>query len=425
MERALVFGCTSSPGIFDDQAKLIITLAILLAKVPERNCLQCLDDVVYIATLLSGHCEAFYKAYREICAQVGVSLASEEDPDKAFAPASSGTVLGIEYNIADWCWRIPDNKVSYMMATLFDIVEGKTVTMVQLETLTGRLNHYCRVVPGGVWERTWLQKLTNLEAPKFTVIKPDILAISQAQWWILNLANTTDWTSIPDPRPLTPAACLDIYPDAAGGSDTNISLGLGGCVWTEDPKNWVYVPWPYLIRTNKKNNIGDCFASKLSMLEAVAGLATVCAHPDLVRNTNVRINTDNVGFAETFHKGSSSCPYTYSACKALYHVAEALNMGTQVRWTPRVSGPGERVADHLSKGKLCEAFKEAPGLATGPSDIPLTLLAWLTNPSKTRLLGQAIVEEMAGYTEVLRNGIEERLAVEALVKRAKRKHNEI
>ena len=43
------------------------------------------------------------------------------------------------------------------------------------------------------------------------------------------------------------------------------------------------------------------------------------------------------------------------------------------------------------------------------------------NPVKTRLLGQAMVEEMSDYTEVLRWGIEERVAVNALVVRGKRK----
>ena len=421
LERALVFGCTSSPGIYDRQAKVIIILAILLAGVPEKNKLQCLDDVVYIATKLSGHCEAFYRAYRDICSRVGVSLASELDPDKAFAPCSSGTVLGIEYDIPNWKWRIPDTKVSYMMATLFDIVEGKAVSMEQCSSLAGRLNHYNIIVPGGKWERGWIQRLVDMDAPKYITVKPDNLAISQAWWWIINMAGTTNWTDIPDTRPWSLANCLEIFPDAAGGSDTNIKLGLGGCVWTETSIPWVYLPWPYNIRSNRKNETGDSFARKLSMLEAVAGLATVAAHPNLVRNNNIRISTDNVGFADSYNKGSSSCPYTYTVCKALHHVAEALNMGIQVRWTPRTSGPGERVADHLSKGKFKEAFTEAPSFATGPSYIPRTLLAWLENPSKSRLLGQAMVEEMSDYTRVLRHGIEEKEAVDALVVRGKRK----
>lgn len=268
LERALVFGCCSSPGIYDRQAKLIIKLAILLAVVATLNALQCLDDVVYIAE--PGPCLAFYQAYREVCSRVGVSLASEEDPDKAFPPSSSGAVLGLEYNVKEWLWKIPDNKFSYVMETLFDIVEGKTITMERCQALVGRLNHYALVVPGGKWERGWLQKLVDNKAPKQMKVRPNSLAVSQAEWWRINIANTADWTSIPDIRPQTPATNLEIYPDAAGGSDTNLRLGLGGCVWAGATIHWVYFNWPDMIRTNKRNKEGDKLARKLSMLEAMA-----------------------------------------------------------------------------------------------------------------------------------------------------------
>ena len=162
------------------------------------------------------------------------------------------------------------------------------------------------------------------------------------------------------------------------------------------------------------------------MLEAVAGLATVSAHPDIVRNQNITINTDNIGFADSYRRGASSCPYTYTVCKALYHVSMALNMGILVRWTPRVSGPGEIVADHLSKGKFQQAFEvtfedsNGTNFAKAPSYIPRTLIAWLENPVKTRLLGQAIIDEMASYTQVLRLGIEKQEDVECLVVKGKR-----
>ena len=168
------------------------------------------------------------------------------------------------------------------------------------------------------------------------------------------------------------------------------------------------------------------------MLEAVAGLATVSAHPDIVRNQNITINTDNIGFADSYRRGASSCPYTYTVCKALYHVSMALNMGILVRWTPRVSGPGKIVADHLSKGKFQEAFSvlfpdststlnNRTNFARETSYVPRTLIAWMENPIRTRLLGQAMVDEMSDYTEVLRRGIEKQQAVDCLVVKGRRR----
>ena len=421
MERALVFGCTSSPGIYNEIAATVVSLAILKAEVSQRNVLQCLDDVVNISTRRSGECLEFYKAYREVCEMIGVSLASEDDPGKAFSPCTRGIVLGIEYDIPSFSWRLPRDKVSYMMRTLFDIVEGKEITVEDALSLAGRLNHYYLLVPGGKWERGWIQEMASNNAPKTQRICPSDIARSQAQWWILNMATAAEWTPIPDIRNITPSDVLMIFPDAAGGSDTDIKLGLGGCVWTEGRIPWVYLPWSYMIRSNMKDEEGNKFARKLSMLEAAAALATVCSHPDLIRNTNIRVASDNIGFVNAMRKGNSRCKFTLTIMMALYHVTMALNTGIEVVKTPRVSGPGERIADHLSKGKMKEAFREAASFQAEPSYIPRTLVRWLEHPQETRLLGQAIVKEMSGYTEVLQWNVEMVDDVEALVQHGSKK----
>ena len=421
MERALVFGCTSSPGIYNEIAATVIAMAVLRANVSPSNVLQCLDDVVNISTKRSGECEKFYKAYREICEMIGVSLAGEEDPGKAFSPCTSGIILGIEYNISEWEWRIPEDKMSYMMDTLFNIAEGRAITVEEALSLTGRINHYHALVPGGKWERGWLQELANNNDHKNKKIVPGPQAMSQAEWWIVNMATASRWSAIPDIRDIFPAEAIMVYPDAAGGSDTNKSLGLGGCIWTDTNKPWVYLPWSYNIRTNRKDSQGNRFARKLSMLEAVAALATVCTHPDHIRNKNIRVASDNIGFVMATRKGNSTCKFTLTIIMALQHVTKALNTGLQVVKTPRTSGPGERVADHLSKGKFPEAFMEAESFQPATSFIPRTLVNWLEKPIETRLLGQAIIEEMSSYTEVLRWSMERTDNVMALVRRRKRK----
>ena len=425
MERALVFGCTSSPGIYNEIAATVVALAVLRANVSPSNVLQCLDDVVNISTKRSGECVRFYKAYREICEMVGVSLAGEDDPGKAFSPTTSGIILGIEYDIPEWKWKIPEDKLSYMMNTLFNIAEGREVTVGEALSLTGRINHYHLLVPGGKWERGWLQELASNNEPKHKKIFPGPQAMSQAEWWIINMATASLWSPIPDIRNISPAAAIMVFPDAAGGSDTNKSLGLGGCIWTDTNKPWVYLPWSYNIRTNKKDSLDNRFARKLSMLEAVAALATVCAHPDHIRNKNIRVASDNIGFVMATRKGNSTCKFTLTVIMALQHVTKALNTGLEVVKTPRTSGPGERVADHLSKGKFSEAFKEADSFQTGPSFIPRTLVNWLEEPIETRLLGQAIIDEMSAYTEVLRWGLERADNVKTLVRHSsrKRKHS--
>ena len=94
VEKALVFGCTSSPGIYDEGAKVVIDLAATEAETDKKAVLQCLDDVVAVGRKGDNNCLRFYNTYRRTCEEVGVVLAPEGDKDKAFPPDTIGTILG-------------------------------------------------------------------------------------------------------------------------------------------------------------------------------------------------------------------------------------------------------------------------------------------------------------------------------------------
>ena len=95
----LVFGGVSSAGIYDDLAKLVLDLAILQVGIDKRMVNQVLDDVVGCGSAGDGTVSQFYKAYRQVAARVGVSLADESDVDKAFNATHHGKVLGITYDV--------------------------------------------------------------------------------------------------------------------------------------------------------------------------------------------------------------------------------------------------------------------------------------------------------------------------------------
>ena len=73
----LTFGCASSAGIYDDLAKLVRDLAILASGADRRLINQVLDDVVAVGMEGDGSVDRFYKAYRNISREIGVSLADE------------------------------------------------------------------------------------------------------------------------------------------------------------------------------------------------------------------------------------------------------------------------------------------------------------------------------------------------------------
>ena len=161
---------------------------------------------------------------------------------------------------------------------------------------------------------------------------------------------------IPSPRELFLHNFVGLYPDAAGGSDADPRKGLGGCIMLRKGElPWVYLPWPLIIRENRRSDEGMKFASRLSVLEAVAALALLSSEPAMLKSKAVRIYSDNMGFVLSYSKGLSTCPYVMTVVMALSAVVRALDIQLSVLWSPRRTGLGEQIADDLSKGSLDDA----------------------------------------------------------------------
>ena len=93
----LAFGCTSSAYLFDDFAKLIKVLAQKKSGTRPEMVNQVLDDVVACGPEGDGSFNRFYRAYRDICDEIGIKLADEADADKAFSATHEGKVLRITW----------------------------------------------------------------------------------------------------------------------------------------------------------------------------------------------------------------------------------------------------------------------------------------------------------------------------------------
>ena len=100
-EVCLTFGCTSSAGLFDDLAKLVKEMAQRVSGTKKELVNQVLDDVVAVGSQGDGTVTRFYKAYRKICTDIGISLADESDVDKAFPASRVGKILGISYDLTE------------------------------------------------------------------------------------------------------------------------------------------------------------------------------------------------------------------------------------------------------------------------------------------------------------------------------------
>ena len=401
VELCLVFGTASSPGIYDRLAKVVLGLALALSKFPRDMVCQYLDDVCAAAPAGSAALGRFREAYQQVAAQVGVKLAPEDDPDKAFAPTTAGTVLGVRYDTVAWTWEIPADKLGRLNEQILAAMAAAMLPRLEVWSLVGRVIHYCPLVPAGRFNIHHLIKINGKAGGRHDLVPITDNVKRQLRFWLVILNATSGLASIPAVGLGAPAWAREFFTDAAGGSTSYVGAGCGGVSgdW------WFFLPWGRKINSGVKFE-GRRLSGKMSALELVGPLVCVCSEPDLVRCRPIRIFVDNIGSVRIWGKGySSSCSLSTTLVLALGTVAAALGCQVFVEKVARCSSPPAVMADALSKaafGKCREAAADAGwSLRAEPGWVPPALLRWVANPAADENLGTDILADLGSRAALL------------------------
>ena len=401
VELCLVFGAASSPGIYDRLAKVVLGLAVKLSGFPRDMICQYLDDVCAAMRAGSPKLQQFRDAYFSVAEQLGVRLSPEDDPDKAFAPRTSGVVLGVHYDTVSWTWSIPADKLGRLERQVAEALAAETLAQSEVWSLVGRIVHYCPLVPAGRFNIGHLVRLNSVSTIKTARVVIDQAAKRQLEFWLLILKVSSGLAAIPGPALALPAWAIECFTDAAGGSGSTVGLGCGGVSgdW------WFYVPWGRKINTGVRWQ-GSKLSQKMSALELVGPLICLASGYNRVRNMPVRIMVDNSGSVYIWKKGySNRCSLSTVLVSAIAKVAAGLGCTVGIEKVSRCSSAGPRMADALSKAAfgLCREVGREVGweLATEPAWIPAAILAWVADPTDARDLGGDILVELRKRTLVL------------------------
>ena len=307
LDRSLTFGSSSSPGIYDRVAELIMSLSCFICGLPRKAFLRQLDDHISAGTErdLTLWCDQ----YQSLCKKIGVVLA-ESDGEKAFTPQREGTILGIEFSLPKWTWSLGLKKKNKLLNLLHDVVESYEVTGEVIQKVVGKVTHY-HPLYNGLFERGFfLEALRNIPMKRRGNRPPckdknakcivDRNLKSQAAWWLrqIRTVELQGDAPIPADRPVTRAHGISLFPDAAGGGTKLHRRGLG-CVMDLKPHVYTYTMYPDSIRLGEQNSLGEIMNSKLTFLESMAGLTGLLMAPELICNNTVVIHTDNSGELNT------------------------------------------------------------------------------------------------------------------------------
>ena len=104
-----------------------------------------------------------------------------------------------------------------------------------------------------------------------------------------------------------------------------------------------------------------------------------------------------LGFVFAMESGSSTCLHVATISKALVDLARGLDVGLRVTKTGRMSGPGERAADALSKSDFSRAWEDIGNVREKTKRmVPKCIRDWVSDPVPDPELGLRILEELRG-----------------------------
>jgi hypothetical protein len=394
IELMLIFGAVSSAGLYDRLAKVVLDFVIRFAKFPPDMVIQYLDDVCAAAPQACQSLARFEKAYRAVAADVGVNLAPNTDPDKAFSCTTSGVVLGVLYDTDNWTWSIPEEKLARVLLQLRSSIEADTLPQHEVWSLVGRLIHYAPLIPCGRYNIGQLITASTASKDRNAVVALTADMKHEMYFWWLMLKVTNKLTAIPPPASRFPAWTLEYYTDASGGSALSAGHGTGGI----GGKFWFLVPWGKKINCGVKDSDGKHLSRKLSALELVGPLICISADQATCAGRPIRIWVDNAGSVGVWRKGySTNCKLCDTLVKAIGSIAATTGCRVDIKKVTRCSNDGSILADELSKGRFAAFKRKLPDsweISPAPAWIPPSILKWIAVPQADRNLAEKIMDDI-------------------------------
>ena len=401
-ELCLIFGCTSSAGIFDRLAKVVVHIAATKAKFPTNRICQHLDDCCATAPANSDSLEIFDATFGQVAETLGVKLAPRDDPEKSFGPSTKGLVLGVVYDTTTWTWSLNYEKMSRLLHNLRDLLTSEAAPQVNIWSIVGKIIHILPLIPNGRFNINHILNLNNISTDRNALVELTPQFKRQIFFWFSLLRLCSGRGKLIDPDKRLPPWAINVYTDAAGGSMETKGLGVGAVTkgW------WAYIPWSRTINLCKPTRDGKAVGRAMSALELVGPLLVVSGGYNWTKNRPINIWVDNAASVFIWEKGySRSCPLSTTLVSAIATVAAGIGCEVHLTKITRCSTPLASMADALSKcsfDKFWElANQEEVPLPINQSWTPPALLSWINKPIPDDHLGDKILQDLSKRTLVL------------------------
>ncbi|KAM9311479.1 uncharacterized protein PAF06_009289 [Gastrophryne carolinensis] len=208
VDRCLPMGCSISCAYFEAFSSFLEWVVKERAGVGSVT--HYLDDFLCVGPGGTRVCELLLATMLNVFGVFGVPVAH----DKTEGPATTIKFLGIEIDTVKRVCRLPRDKIEDLVGGLEGALGAKKVTLVRLQSVLGKLNFACRVLPmGRVFTRRLSLATAGVREPHHFIrltaaMKEDI------RMWITFLRSFDGLAYWQDPVRANDE--LELFTDAAG-----------------------------------------------------------------------------------------------------------------------------------------------------------------------------------------------------------------
>ncbi|KAM9330484.1 uncharacterized protein PAF06_014162 [Gastrophryne carolinensis] len=143
VDRCLPMGCSISCAYFEAFSSFLEW--VVKERAGMGSVTHYLDDFLCVGPAGTRICHLLLSTMLDVFGVFGVPVAH----DKTEGPATVMKFLGIEIDTVGRVCRLPRDKIEDLVGGLEGALGVKKVTLVQLQSLLGKLNFACRVLPMG------------------------------------------------------------------------------------------------------------------------------------------------------------------------------------------------------------------------------------------------------------------------------------
>lgn len=309
-----------------------------------------LDDFLCVGPRESKGCAILLATLEHIAGKFGVPLAA----DKTEGPTTVLSFLGIEIDTRDMECRLPGDKVDGLKRDVRDLMGQRKVQLRQLQSLLGKLNFACRIIPmgrvfcrrlsaatAGIQSPTHFIRLTREHREDLKVWHTFLESYNGRSVWMEGPVSNCD---------------MDLVTDAAG------STGYGAFFQGQ----WSAEAWPdFWVEAG--------FTRNLVLLELFPVVLAVELWGERWRNLKIRLNCDNMGVVQVINRLSASSP---PVIRLLRHLVLRCLQINVFLYAVHIPGVDNTLADSLSRFQW-DRFRElAPAAET--EGIPCPGWLWET-----------------------------------------------